>query len=97
MRSPEGLEKDEIRKFLGILGSSVWHFCPYMRGMGKNGVPDIVGCYKGRFFSIEVKREGGKPTAIQTRRMQEIVDAGGLAFCGCAEIVIRDFRQAFGV
>lgn len=95
MRSPEGYEKDDIKKFLNML--QCWFFSPYMRGMGKNGVPDIVGCYKGRFFSIEVKREGGKPTAIQSRRMQEIVDAGGLAFCGCAEIVIRDFRQAFGV
>jgi len=97
MRSPESYEKDDIKKFLATLGEDCWYFMPYMRGMGKNGVPDIVGCYKGRFFSIEVKREGAKPTPIQTRRMKEITDAGGWAVAGTAEVVIDAFKRAFGV
>ena len=97
MRSPEYYEKDDIKKFLAALGEDCWYFMPYMRGMGKNGVPDIVGCYKGRFFSIEVKREGAKPTPIQTRRMKEITDAGGWAVAGTAEVVIDAFKRAFGV
>ena len=97
MRSPESYEKDDIKKFLATLGEDCWCFMPYMRGMGKNGVPDIVGCYKGRFFSIEVKREGAKPTPIQTRRMKEITDAGGWTVVGTAEVVIGAFKREFSV
>lgn len=97
MRSPESYEKDDIKKFLATLGEDCWYFMPYMRGMGKNGVPDIVGCYKGRFFSIEVKREGAKPTPIQTRRMKEITDAGGWTVVGTAEVVIGAFKREFSV
>ena len=88
MRSPESYEKDDIKKFLATLGEDCWYFMPYMRGMGKNGVPDIVGCYKGRFFSIEVKREGARPTTLQNRRMAEIQTASGYAFAGTAKDVI---------
>lgn len=88
MRTPEGYEKDDIKKFLDSLGEDCWYFSPYMRGMGKNGVPDIVGCYKGHFFSIEVKREGKRPTALQNRRMGEIRTASGQAFAGTAGQVI---------
>lgn len=95
MKSPESYEKADIKKFLDML--NCWHFSPYMKGMGKNGVPDIVGCYKGRFFAIEVKREGGRPTPIQMRRIGEIKDASGYAFVGTAAIVIHEFKQAFGV
>lgn len=94
MRSPEGYEKDAIKAFLKTV--DCWHFSPFMKGFGKNGVPDIVGCYKSQFFSIEVKREGAKPTPIQQRRMKEISDAGGRTFCGTAEVVIDAFKRAFG-
>ena len=97
MKTPEGEEKDTIKKFLDSLGKDCWYFSPYMRGMGKNGVSDIVGCYKGQFFSIEVKREGKDPTSIQDRRMGEINLAGGIAFAGTALVVIPAFKKAFGV
>lgn len=86
MRTPESYEKDDIKKFLATL--DCWQFSPFMKGFGKNGVPDIVGCHKGQFFSIEVKREGMKPTPIQERRMAEIRKAGGMAFAGTAKEVI---------
>jgi hypothetical protein len=46
------------------------------------GRPDIMGCVSGRFFAVECKQKGKKPTAIQLVELQKIVDAGGLA-CWC--------------
>lgn len=90
MRSPESYEKEAIKKFLATI--ECWHFSPFMKGFGKNGVPDIVGCHRGNFFSIEVKREGGKPTPIQQRRMAEIQKVGGYTFIGTAAVVIAEMR-----
>lgn len=56
--TPEGKVKSDIKKFLDSLGSSCWYFSPMMMGYGKKGVPDIIGCYKGYFFAIEVKAPG---------------------------------------
>jgi hypothetical protein len=47
-----------------------------------SGLPDIIGCYRGRFFGLEVKldpREG--PTAKQQYILNEIAAAGGIAAC----------------
>lgn len=88
MRTPEGAEKDAIKKYL--VGIGAWFFCPYMAGFGKSGVPDIVGCYRGRWFSIEVKREGKEPTKLQEKRMGEIRAAGGIALQGWATKVINE-------
>lgn len=98
MRSPESYEKEDIKKFLDGLGPSCWHYAPYMKGFGKNGVPDRVGCYKGRLFGIEVKRDADtEPTEIQKRRMREIKAAGGIAIAGPASVVIPGFKSIFHV
>jgi hypothetical protein len=55
-------------------------FFPATGGYGRNGVPDIVGCLRGRFFSIEVKAAGKHPTVLQERELNRITLAGGLAF-----------------
>jgi len=44
------------------------------------GIPDIIGCLNGRFFSIELKRpRGERPTALQMHNMELINKAGGRA------------------
>jgi len=44
------------------------------------GIPDIIGCYRGRFIAFEVKRDAkGKPTAMQAYMMEKITAAGGVA------------------
>ncbi len=91
MRTPESFEKAEICKYLDSIGA--WYFKPMMTGFGKAGVPDIVACHQSRFIGIEVKREGKKPTVIQMRRMEEIYDAGGVALCGTAEVVIKAMKN----
>lgn len=90
MKTPEGYEKDEIKKYLDSIGA--WYFCPYMAGFGKSGVPDIICCIKGFFWAIEVKRPGKAPTTIQRRRMQEIETAEGFAVAGTAAHVIPHLK-----
>ena len=45
------------------------------------GVPDIVGCYRGSFFGIEVKHPDRKHNVskLQQHNIDKINDAGGLA------------------
>lgn len=43
------------------------------------GVPDIIGCYLGRFVAIEVKIDDGKPTPLQIFTLSEIVRNTGYA------------------
>lgn len=92
MKTPEGYEKDEVKKYLKSIGA--FYFSPATGGYGKSGVPDIVACIKGQFWGIEVKREGKKPTVLQERCLTEIWNAGGLTVCGTAETIIR-FLKAY--
>lgn len=45
-----------------------------------SGTPDVLACYRGRFIGIELKSKGKDATKLQKYRLQEIRDAGGLAF-----------------
>lgn len=49
---------------------------------GKVGSGDILGIQRpgGRFFSIEVKAQGKKPTPAQLEFMGQVNGSGGLAF-----------------
>ena len=91
MKTPEGYEKAEIKKYLTSIGA--FHFSPTMAGYGRSGVPDIVACIGGRFWGIEVKREGKKPTPRQWKMMAEINEAGGASLCGTAAVVIRGLQN----
>lgn len=90
MKTPEGYEKDDICKYLDTL-QRCWYFRTFTAGFGKSGVADIIGCFSGRFFSIEVKREGKHLTVLQWKRVSETTAAGGKAFWGTAEKVIPEF------
>lgn len=59
----------------------------------KAGVPDIIGCYKGRFTGIEVKMPGNKPTLIQEKMIELLKKAGanvGIAYSVEEALSIRD-------
>ena len=44
------------------------------------GLPDIIGCYRGRYVSFEVKRDAaGKPTDLQAHTMKRIRTEGGVS------------------
>ena len=44
------------------------------------GIPDIIGCWRGRFVALEVKRpKVGRPTKLQLLVLAAIRSAGGIA------------------
>jgi Holliday junction resolvase len=47
--------------------------------MQTKGMPDILGCWQGRYVGLEVKQPGEGPTRLQTHRIEQITRAGGLA------------------
>lgn len=75
--TPEGKVKKKGRAILNQMG--VYHFPPFSGGYGRAGVPDDVGCYRGYFIGIEYKANGGKPTALQLKELQNIRECGGIA------------------
>ena len=76
--TPEGKVKAKLKKTLDEMG--IWHFSPFQAGMGRAGIPDIIGCYNGLFVAFECKANGNKPTALQEREINAIRTAKGLAF-----------------
>ena len=61
MKQSEAQVTKAITDTLKQLG--IWHFKVHIAKnyMGRRGVSDIIGSYRGRFFAIEVKRSDWKP------------------------------------
>lgn len=80
--TPEGIVKNRLVMVLRALQPVPYYFFPQTGGYGRSGVPDVVGCWQGRFFAIECKAEGkGKnTTALQDRELFLIRQGGGIAF-----------------
>lgn len=75
MKTPEGLIKDKIRKWLREQGAYV--FSPTQMGYGQQTV-DLLVCWKGDFIAIEVKASPKhKPTARQEQVMADVISSGG--------------------
>lgn len=77
-QTPEGKVKARVKKTLDEMG--IYHFSPFQAGMGRAGIPDIIGCYNGMFVAFECKAGKGKTTALQEREINAIRTAKGLAF-----------------
>lgn len=75
--TPEKKVKDKAVAQLKRLGA--YYFYPVTGGYGKSGVPDIIGCHRGRFFGIECKAGKNAPTKLQELNLKQIKDAGGIA------------------
>jgi len=75
--TPEKKVKAEVVKVLKSFGA--YYFYPVTGGYGASGVPDIVGCYMGKFFAIECKAGKSKTTALQEKNIAQIITQGGLA------------------
>ena len=75
--TPEAKVKKKVAEQLRALNA--YYFYPVTGGYGKSGVPDIVGCYNGKFFGIECKAGKNTPTALQENELKRIMQAGGIA------------------
>jgi Holliday junction resolvase len=76
--TPEAKVKAAVKKLLDEMG--IYHFSPVQNGMGRAGIPDIIGCYNGRFLGIECKAGKGKTTALQDLELEKIRQAKGFAY-----------------
>ena len=75
--TPEAKVKKKVVEQLKKLGA--YYFYPMSHGYGKSGVPDIVGCFESKFFGIECKAKGNKPTPLQQKNLHDIMKSGGIA------------------
>lgn len=85
--TPEGNVKKMVREILDPhrdRGELVYDM-PVQGGYGP-AMLDFHGCHRGRYFVIEAKAPGKKPTDRQTDKMTDIRAAGGKTFViDCAE------------
>lgn len=65
LRKLNDLPETYAKKTLGSSGSAGW--------------PDIICCHHGKMLALEVKRPGGKPTALQTRELTRWETAGAIS------------------
>ena len=75
------LERTITDKILRWLRAQDGCWCFKVAGSGgqMRGVPDIVGCWHGRFMALEVKRpKGGRLSLIQRHVIGLIAGAGGI-------------------
>lgn len=75
--TPEGKIKERVKKLLKAYG--IYYHMPVMNGMGAPTL-DFICCYRGRYFAIETKAPGKKPTPRQLITIRDIEQAGGWAF-----------------
>jgi Holliday junction resolvase len=76
--TPEKKVKNLVVKQLKELGA--YYFFPATGGYGRSGVPDVVGCWNGRFFAIECKAGKNTTTALQEFEIKKIREVGGVAW-----------------
>lgn len=75
--TPERKVKKKVIDILKEAGA--YYAMPVASGFGNAGVPDILACYRGTFFGIECKANGGRPTKLQLSNLAQIKRAGGVA------------------
>ena len=76
--TPEAKVKAKVRRVLEAY-PGLYTFWPVPTGFGKTTL-DVLGCWRGRFFAIETKAPGGKPTLRQVGAIRQIERAMGRTF-----------------
>lgn len=76
--TPEGKVKAKVSRLLKTT-PGVWYTMPVPSGFGESTL-DYLGCHLGRFFAVETKAPGKKPTARQENTMAAIRRGGGTVF-----------------
>ena len=67
-----------IRKYLATL-PECFFWKEHGGQYGTAGIPDIIVCYKGRFYGLEAKVGKNQPTSLQAATIEQIRHAGGVA------------------
>lgn len=75
---PESRLQEKIQTALKRSVGGFW-FKAHGGAYQKRGLPDLIGCVKGRYFALEVKVPGNEATPLQEATMQKIRDAEGVS------------------
>lgn len=87
--TPEGLVKKKLKELLNRY--PIFYFFPFSLGYSTSGVPDVVGCCRGKFFGIECKADRSKKaTPLQLKCKEQIEKVGGKWFLVCDELSLRE-------
>lgn len=78
-KGPESQFQDKVIKYLKSL-DKCWYVKIWGGGFMKSGIPDIIGCIKGRFFALELKAPNGVASELQRRNIRIINKCGGLGY-----------------
>jgi len=68
--------KSKVVKLLATY-PGIWYYKASDRW--QSGIPDIIGCWRGKFFAIELKVKPNGPTKMQEYVIKKIRMAGGVA------------------
>ena len=74
----EKVFENKVKAFLNSIGA--YYIKTHGDRFSKVGTPDILACVNGHFVAVEVKAENGKPSELQLYHLEQIENAGGLAF-----------------
>lgn len=77
--TPEGRVKAAIKKIIAAYHPHVYSHWPVQNGMGAPTL-DCIGCVGGRYFAIEAKKPGAKPTERQEQTISQMIAAGARVF-----------------
>lgn len=75
--TPEGKVKEAVKNMLRLY--KAYYFMPVQAGYGTPGL-DFYGCHRGRFFAIETKAPGKRPTDRQWATINMVQAAQGKWF-----------------
>jgi hypothetical protein len=92
--TPEGKVKKEIKAWLDT--QDCYYFMPVQSGYGVRTV-DILLCWAGHFFAVEVKAPGGKAAAFQERVLRRVRETGGYAVCVDSVTGLQGFISALSL
>jgi hypothetical protein len=84
VRGEEKKLKDLVVNYLNLHGAWIFDQPMSKKTRGRRGVPDIIGCYQGYFFAVELKASGEPLRPEQGQEAARIRKASGqfiLAYC----------------
>ena len=88
--------EDEIKAYIAACGG----LCYKIHGgdlYQETGIPDLLCCWGGLFFGIEVKDPGGKPSATQLAQGIRIKKAGGHFIVAKSVKDVRNYIEKEGL
>lgn len=72
--------------------SAGWYYAAVQGPLSVRGIPDFIGHYHGRFWAIEAKAPGKKPTGFQALQIAAIAASSGAVFVVDGEESLKEFE-----